>query len=249
MTRVRAFLEVVALILTIAVCGAMLYVIFGGVSPKATDSGPARVANVQKPAEPVPLDPAPLEGAQIEGSRTAKIAVIEYSDFQCPYCGRFAKDTFPQVEKDYVQSGKVLFAFRQFPLEAIHPYALGAAEAAECAGDQGQFWKMHTLTFADQQHLDGAALRDHAQSVGLNISLFDKCLKSYAADRVRADEEAGKHMLVAGTPTFFFGMVEPDGKVKVKKRLSGAIPLAEFRDVLATLLASGSKPEGARVSE
>lgn len=237
MTRLRTILEFTALILTIAVCGAMLVVI-----GKALRTGPAvqqqARSAVQRPEDPIPMDPASLDGAQVEGNRTAKIAVIEYSDFQCPYCGRFATETLPEFEKRYVKTGKVLFAFRQFPLESIHQHALKAAEAAECAADQGQFWKMQALTFGDQQHLDDEALRDRAAKAGLDLSRFDKCIQGDVASRVRSDEQAGKRMLVAGTPTFFFGTIQSDGRVKILKRMSGAVPIDQFAATVDAVMAT-----------
>ena len=235
MTRLRSLLELLALLLTIATCGAILYVVARGgwmTPPQIVRAAP------QRPSNPIPADPASLDGAHLEGDRAAKIAVIEFSDFQCPYCGRFATQTFPQFEKEYVDAGKVLFAFRQFPLESIHSFALKAAEASECAGEQGQFWKMHTLTFADQAHLDDAALRDRAVKADVNVQQFDKCLRGDVEARVRADEEAGKRMLVSGTPTFFVGTIQADGRVKVMKRLSGAVPFDQFKGAVDAVMSS-----------
>lgn len=237
MTRLRSLLELVSLVLTIAACGAVLYVVARG-GWATPPSRAARVATPRPSDTTIPVDPASLAGAQVEGDRAAKIAVIEFSDFQCPYCGRFAMQTFPQFEKEYVVPGKVLFAFRQFPLESLHPFALRAAEAAECAGEQGQFWKIHALTFADQTHLDGAAVHERAVKAGLDVRRFDKCLRGHAETQVRADEQAGRQMLVAGTPTFFIGTVQTDGRVKVVKRLSGAVPFDEFKAAVDSVMAS-----------
>lgn len=234
MTRLRTTLELVSLVLTIAACAAILYVVARG----GWTAPPPQVARAagRPPENAIPADPASLDGAQVEGDRAAKVAVIEFSDFQCPYCGRFATQTFPQLEKEYVDAGKVLFAFRQFPLETIHPFALRAAEAAECAGEQGQFWRMHTLTFADQAHLDESALRGRALQAGLNIDKFDACLHSQVDARVRVDEQAGKRMLVTGTPTFFLGTIQADGRVKVLKRFSGAVPFDQFKAALDSVI-------------
>ena len=236
MTRLRTILELVSLVLTIAACAAILYV----VARERWVNPPPQVARAAtRPSEnAIPVDPVALDGAQLEGDRAAKVAIIEFSDFQCPYCGRFATQTFPQLEKEYVQSGKVLFAFRQFPLESIHPFALSAAEAAECAGEQGEFWKMHTLTFADQAHLDEAALHDRAAKTGLNVKRFDRCLHGHVKALVKADEQVGNRMLVTGTPTFFFGTVQPDGRVKVLKRLAGAVPFDRFKAAVDSIMAS-----------
>jgi protein-disulfide isomerase len=236
MTRLRTLLELVSLVLTIAACGAILYVV---IRDRQTPSRP-EIAGVPMPTAdlPLPSELASLDGAQLEGNSTATIAVIEFSDFQCPYCGRFAVQTFPQFEKEFVQAGKVLFAFRQFPLESIHPFALSAAKATECAGEQGQFWKMHMLTFADQAHLDDAALHNHAVKAAVNVEQFEKCLRGDVEDRIRADEQAGKRMLVSGTPTFFLGTVQVNGRVKVLKRLSGAVPFGQFKSAIEAVMSA-----------
>lgn len=224
----RNVLEIGALLSTIAVCAGMLYMIVHGI-PIA--SGPRSARSGSRPSADtiIPVTPAPIDGAQLEGDRHAKVAVIEYSDFQCPFCGRFARDTFPQVEKEYIRPGKVLFAFRQFPLESIHANALRAAEAAECGADQGHFWELHTLLFAEQQQLDDANLRERATRAGLAVDRFDSCMQGDVATRVRADAQTGKRLFVEGTPTFFFGTIQPNGTVKITKRLSGAVPFDQFK--------------------
>jgi protein-disulfide isomerase len=239
LASLRAPLETAALLMIVAVGAAMLVVIVRG-SWSSPTSAPSRAQQAAPPrAAPLPDEPISLRGAQLQGSRTAPVAMIEYSDFQCPYCGRFARDTLPGLERSYVQPGKVLFAFREFPLESIHPFALAAATAAECAGEQGQFWKMHDLNFADQAHLDDDALRAHAKTGGLNAEQFDRCRKG-AADKVQADEKAGTALSISGTPTFFFGRLEPDGRVKIVTRLSGALPIAQFSATLDAMLEPSS---------
>jgi len=184
----------------------------------------------------LPPEPVSLEGAAIRGSRAAKVAIIEHSDFQCPYCGRFAREILPELEKGYVATGKVLLAFREFPL-TIHPFAEKAAEAAECAGRQGKFWEMHDRLFVKQQ-LDPPSLEAHAKALHLSPGVFDTCLAGEAADKVRQDTEAGKALLVTGTPTFFVGTIQPDGRVKVLQRVSGALPLAQFGAALDRIIAA-----------
>jgi protein-disulfide isomerase len=242
LARLRALLETAALLMIVAVCLAMLVAISRTSWSVPPLPPQARAARAPRPEPPPPSELITLDGAQLQGSRAAKIAVIEYSDFQCPYCGRFARETLPALEQTYVQPGKVLFAFREFPLESVHPFALGAATAAECAGEQGQFWKMHDLNFADQAHLDEAALQARGKAEGLNAERFDRCLKGGAADKVHADEKAGTALAISGTPTFFLGRLQPDGRVKVVKRLSGALPLADFSAALDPMLEVAPPP-------
>lgn len=239
MARLRALLEIVALILTISVCVAVIYEIVR--ENHVATVGAARVRTAAPPPQEnsIPNDPVALDGAQLAGNHAAKIVVIEYSDFQCPFCGRFARETLPQFEKDYVQPGKVLFAFRQFPLESIHANALRAAEAALCAGDQNRFWQMHSAIFENQQLLDEVTLRDRAREAGVDVARFDSCLRGDdVANRIRADEKTGMHMLVTGTPTLFLGAIQADGRVKIVKRLSGALPFEQLKAAVDSVIAA-----------
>lgn len=236
--RVRAPAEI-AILTTIVVIGAViLYFYVRGEWPGSQAleqvSPSSGTANAQDPVFPVSL-----EGAELLGSHRAKVVIIEYADFQCPYCGRFAKATLPDLRRSYVDTGKVLFAFRQFPLEEIHKSALGAAEAAECAGRQGAFWKMHDLNFANQDTLQEAVLVARAQSLGIDVAAFDRCLHGPALDVIRADLKTGESLRVTGTPTFFVGTLELDERVKVFARLVGAVSLTEFQKVLDLILGAG----------
>lgn len=156
------------------------------------------------------------------GKENAKITMIEFSDFQCPYCARYVTETFPQIEREYIETGKVLYIFHHYPLP-FHQYAQKAAEAAECAGEQGKFWEMHDKLFADQEKLTEADLKTYAANLGLNTSQFNTCLSSgQFQDEVQADMELGQSMGVNGTPSFFV-----NGKF-----VSGAQPFASFKQII-----------------
>lgn len=127
-----------------------------------------------------------LDGAATKGDRKAKVALIEYSDFQCPFCGRFARETLPQLDEKYVRPGKVLVAFRHLPLP-IHALAQRAAEAAECAGQQNKFWLMHDFLFRDSGQLAESKLTSSAAGLGLNDGQFKACLEGRTAAKARAD--------------------------------------------------------------
>jgi protein-disulfide isomerase len=135
--------------------------------------------------------------------------LTEYGDYQCPFCAA----AHVVVEEVLASAGDVVrFAFRHFPLTTIHPNAFGAAEAAEAAGAQGQFWPMHDLLFADQQHLDPPALLARAEFLGLDVDRFETELFGHAhADKVQADFLSGVHSGVRGTPTFFINGVRHEG--------------------------------------
>jgi protein-disulfide isomerase len=173
-----------------------------------------------------------------KGPKDAKVVLVEFSDFQCPFCGRFSRDTIPQVQTDYVDTGKIKYVFADFPLETIHPYAFKAAEAASCAGEQGEFWKMHDHLFANQAALKPEDLSKYAETLGLDKSKFQQCLdtqKQAAAIR-RIMAQAGDAG-VSSTPTVMVGVLQPNSsKVKILRVLKGAQPFAAVKDALDNAL-------------
>lgn len=162
------------------------------------------------------------EGGHAKGQATAKVVMVEFSDFQCPYCGRYATETFPQIDKDYIKTGKVRYIFYHYPL-TFHQYAQKAAEAAECAGEQGKFWEMHDKLFKTQDKLTVADLKQDATTLGLNAANFNTCLDSGKyEDQVQADFTLGQNVGVQGTPAFFVN----------GKPISGAQPIENFKQVI-----------------
>jgi protein-disulfide isomerase len=154
-----------------------------------------------------------------KGPENAPVTMVEFSDFECPYCGR-AKDTVDQVTKQY--GDKVRLVFRNFPL-SFHPHAQKAAEAAMCANDQGKFWEMHDVLFANQKALEPEQLKKYAADLKLDTAKFNKCLDSgEKAEAVKADQEAGTKAGVNGTPAFFINGIP----------LSGAIPFEDFKTTI-----------------
>ncbi len=141
------------------------------------------------------------------GNANAPVTVIEFSDFQCPFCTRWHTDSWAQLKSEYVDTGKVRFVYRDFPL-SFHLQAQKAAEAAECADDQGKFWPYHDLLFensnGDGTGLQIADLKKYAADLGLNAATFNSCLDSgkYASE-VSKDLSDGAAGGVGGTPTFF----------------------------------------------
>jgi protein-disulfide isomerase len=135
------------------------------------------------------------------GSNNAKVTMILFSEFQCPFSGRFARDTFPQIKTDYIDTGKVKLVYRDF---VVHSTSQKAQEAAECANEQGKFWEMHDLLYQNQGALETDDLKGYASQLGLNTESFDSCLDSgkYESE-VQKDTEDGRNYGVTGTPTFF----------------------------------------------
>lgn len=184
------------------------------------------------PQPPVPTELVSLDGAAQLGNKAAKVALIEYGDFQCPGCGQFAKETFPGLLKKYVEPGKVLFAFRHFPLERMHLFALKAAEAVECAGQEGRFWEMHHAIFMAAPKIEEPDLRRLADSVGLVAPTFAACLGGEVETKVRKDIAEAMRLKITGVPTFLVGTVEADGRVRVSVTLSGVGSADGFYRVL-----------------
>lgn len=183
-------------------------------------------------------------GAASLGDKDARITMVEFSDFQCPYCGRYANQTLTKVLDEYVKTGKVRYVFRNFPIEQIHPLALKAAEAARCASEQGKFWEAHDRFFKNQQALDVKEMQSHAAAIGLDAREFEQCIESGKfTSFVRADEAEGVKLGIRGTPAFYFGLTDPKdpGRVKAVKLLSGAVPIENFREVIENLLSKDDK--------
>jgi protein-disulfide isomerase len=145
----------------------------------------------------------------IQGPIDAPFALVEYGDYQCPYCGQ----AYPMVKAIQERLGdKLCFAFRNFPLATMHPHAEHAAEAAEAAAEQGRFWEMHDILFENQNALDDEDIEQYAESLGLDSEkLIGEVLSGAHALRVKEDFRSGARNGVNGTPTFFVNGVRYDG--------------------------------------
>ena len=181
-----------------------------------------------------------LEGGASRGSNNAKVTVVEFTDYQCPFCSRFFRDTLPQLENDYVKSGKVQYVLREFPIESIHPLAFKAAEAASCSGEQGKYWEMHDRLFATQATMAAQHLLDHADVLGLDKAKFKVCLESGKyASKVRRDVADAQKAGITGTPTFLIGLTDPKGsEIKAVKKIVGAQNYTAFKAAIDALLAT-----------
>ncbi len=178
-----------------------------------------------------------VAGAPMLGRPDAPVTLVEFSDYECPFCQRFFSSTFPTIKQDYIDTGKVRYVFRDFPLKRIHPQAREAAMAAHCAGEQGKFWEMHDLLFRNQQALDPPHLSDYARRLGLDGAAFDACLASdkFAA-RINQDIADGTAAGVEGTPSFVVGKTQPGDSVE-GTLIVGAQPMEVFRQLIDQLLA------------
>jgi protein-disulfide isomerase len=197
------------------------------------------IREMLRPSQPQAVTDAPPEavvqiaGAPTKGDAAAKTIMIEFSDYQCPFCARYVKDAWPSVEREYIQTGRLRYVFRSFPLESIHKQAFKAHEAAMCAGAQGQYWTMHAQLFSHQSALEPADLKRYAREVGINGAEFDQCLDSGKMTKVvRADADLGEQIGVRGTPLFLIGTARPDGSVNVRKVITGAQPFDVIKRAL-----------------
>ncbi len=171
------------------------------------------------------------------GNKNANITLIEFADYQCPFCARFSRETLPQIERDYIATGSVKFVFNNFPLEH-HPYAFKAAVAAECAGEQQKFWEMHRRLFDLQDTRYFNDWPHHGQMLALDLTKFMQCLASEAtASKIRNDLANGKNAGVKVTPTFFIGFTESGGsQMKPRQQILGAQPYTTFKQAFDGLL-------------
>jgi protein-disulfide isomerase len=179
---------------------------------------------------PMPISDIPTEGSPAKGDEDAPVVMIEYSDYQCPYCARYVQETLTQIDETYIQTGKVRYVFKDFPL-GFHDQAIIAAQAARCAGEQDDYWGMHDLLFANQSEWanSGAAqvFSSYAEQLELDVSAFDTCVASgsYEAD-INADLQEGMSVGVSGTPSFIVG----------GQFISGAQPYEAFEQAIEAAL-------------
>lgn len=186
----------------------------------------------QKHAEPqirndLILLPADIAiGEPTKGDPDATITIIEFSDFECPFCARFYDETLPLIEERYVDTGKVKFVYKDYPLP-MHPNAVSAHIAAECADEQGKFWEYHDMLFDRQGEWSDSTMPMYGLELSLDMVNFNSCLSlAGMEDEVRADLVEGSNHGVNGTPTFFIG--NDNGYIK----LVGAQPFSTFDNIL-----------------
>lgn len=224
----RSALALLALLL------AAIVIIAGCAAPSLETVATAPADSVAPTAAAEPADAG--NDVRSKGSADAAVTIVEYSDYQCPFCSRWVLETYPALLEQYIDTGKVRLEFRDFPLDNIHPNATPAAVAARCAGEQGDYWGMHDRLFGNQDQWSGLAdpsetFQGYAAEMGLDTEAFLACLASGQFDEAIAqDLQAGQAAGITGTPSFLI-----NGNLVV-----GAQPLAAFQQALDTLLAGGT---------
>ena len=218
---------------------AMGYYVYGqaaaiasgrGLSAQATTPAEESVETTLEPTESSELGlqriDIPIESNDpVLGAEDAPITIIEFADFQCPYCERHFLQTYPQLVENYGES--IRFVYKDFPLTGIHPQALPAALAAQCALEQDKFWEYHDLLFSGRMDLGEEAYMAYADELGLDTTAFTSCYQEARYnDVVRADYNLGVENGVNATPTFFVNGI----------RLIGAQPYSVFADLIESEL-------------
>ena len=178
-----------------------------------------------------------LDGEPMLGDENAPVTVVEFADYQCPFCRKFSLQTFDQLKANYIDTGKVRFVYKDFPLEQMHDRAIEMAEAANCAADQGKYWEMNKKLFNEQQEISPGRMArfsadkipQWAEEIGLNMDEFNQCTSAseYEAE-AREDLQEGQKLGVTGTPTFF---VYADGDATATK-IGGAQPYSKFKQII-----------------
>lgn len=187
-------------------------------------------------ADPTPTAAAPsptldmaalVDDDAVKGDPDAPVTIVEWSDYECPFCSRFYSQTLGQIESEYIDTGKVKLVYRDFPL-SFHPQAQKSAEAAECAGDQGKYYEMHDMLFEKGVSGGVTSFKQYAADLGLDTAEFNECLDSgkHAAE-ISKDMQDGQAAGIRGTPGFVI-----NGRV-----ISGAQPYANFKAAIDAALA------------
>jgi protein-disulfide isomerase len=193
----------------------ILALVLVGCQQTLSDSvGAAEVAQstpvaFQPPAGPTPASITPSDAALTLGDPDAPVTIVEFSDYQCPFCARYFQETWPRLKAEFMDTGRVRYVFKDFPLTNLHPQAPKAHEAARCAGKQGAYWEMHDHLFVGQAEWAGypdhlTVFKQYAAGLGLDTAAFDACLDSGRwAEAVNAALSEGARLGVRGTPSFF----------------------------------------------
>jgi protein-disulfide isomerase len=187
---------------------------------------PAKFAEVRPPADPISIENSPYEG-----SPDARVIIIEYSDFECPVCRRFATDVLPTIRKRYVETGTAAVVFKHFALERIHPLAIAAGAAADCASAQGQFWPAHDFLLS---HPLSRELIDQVSDLPkLDRTAMSRCVgDTVSATKIQVETSVARGIGITGTPTFLVGRRQDRSMVDVVVQFSGARKPAYFDEVI-----------------
>ena len=228
----RAVLDILASIAMFGTSAVIVWMLLAGrdATPGARPSS-AAVDDISDKGLTISLDDTPRLGAD-----DAPLYLVEFSDYQCPYCRRHVENTFPQLKKRFIEAGAVAYIHTHLPLVEAHPYARSAAIAADCAEEQGRFWEMHTRLFASPQDLSEVGLVAAGHAADLDMPMFRQCRSAASRPRVERGVREAARLGVHSTPTFFLGVREPrTNVVRIARRINGAHPYEVFEREIAAL--------------
>jgi len=199
-----------------------------GTSARADDSSGRAGGDSQDPAAATAQDRIVANARHAIGPADAAVTIVEFTDYDCPYCRRYYKDTFPQIMEKY--GDQIRYVVRHFPLVSMHPQAVKAAEAAECAAEDGLFWEFNDFIMRGVPSIDVESLKRYAADIGVNTEEFNRCLdEGEKAINVQQDLRDGYMLGVRGTPNFFVNQYT----------LSGAQPIDVFSAYIEAAMEDG----------
>jgi protein-disulfide isomerase len=180
-----------------------------------------------------------IAGAPTLGRADAPVTIVEFSDFECPFCRRFNKSTWPEIKRDYVDTGKVRYVFLDFPLEQMHSKARKAAEAAHCAAEQGKFWEMHDILLEQSVSLDVRQYPEYARQLKLDTVAFDLCLGSgRQSAKINGGLISGRSVGINATPSFIIARTDGGNILGGGVMITGAQSYDRYRDAIEQALAA-----------
>jgi protein-disulfide isomerase len=199
-------------------------------------------AELQRLQQTMGVRPASLSiaNAPTRGSVNASLVLVEFSDYECPFCIRHFTQTMPELDREYIGTGKLRYVFMDFPIDQLHPAALKAHEAARCSGEQGKFWEMHQRLFTPAGSHPVDRLKTLAGEVGIDRGKFDACLDSGRMQApVRASVDRASQLGADGTPQMYLGVADANGSFKIIRAIRGAVPYPQLKQIIDTMLAGG----------
>jgi len=208
-------------------------------------------ARGETPAKPAAAEPKVIalnvRGEPFRGDAKARVALVEFSDFECSFCAKYVRETFPRIDKAYIQTGKIKYLFRDLP-DPLDTNALLKARAARCAGEQGKFWEMHDRLFAAQSETNSQDILAPAGALGLDIAKLNACLSTERyVQSIRSSMAGAKRNGIYGTPAFLIGTASEDGNYIWATKLvvggdSFEVLQADLDEVLASASANPPQP-------
>ncbi len=194
------------------------------------------LARLPRPFRPQEVSVA---GSPSMGEESADLVLVEFSDLQCPFCVRYYDETFPKIMENFIETGKVRYVAREFPLSRIHPQAQRASEAALCAGEQDKYWELRAKIFANRQNLSESEVEGYAKEVGVDLEPWKACMETdHYREQVEKDLRDVQKLGITGTPSFVIGRAGTGGadSFLATKLLQGAVPYEQFEAAINDLL-------------